>query len=891
MRYQELKIRTLNKQMGRKLGKLVAYIATFAQRYARCTLVFFALLSVTAAWYSVENFAINSNTSKLIKASKSNQWYADDQAFKKAFPQYFNTSLVVVTSNSAEAAFDVGNDVYQAFLKQPLFVEVFAPSFHTFFDEHALYTIPNDSLKSLGLKINEDFDDLARLYAAPSLANYVKPLTRSLVQDLEDGDLSSLNRNKLELLLVSIKRLDAGADTETALRQLKRLKPQSNEGLHFQLITLKAEQQFSEKLPNAKIVADIQSVLAKIDVPDNVQVRVSGEVPLANDEISAALNGIELAGLISIVLLAVILGVGIRSFNAVAAIFLMLAIGIILTSAYASLSVGDYNTLSMIFLVMFFGLGVDFAVHYVMRLKEAVQGHASTVFHESPSVLAINDIGGALALCTVTSALAFLSFLPTEYVGLAELGIISAGGMLIAFLLCVTFLPAWFAVFPLKPLSQAHASKGLEITPNTAFKLSARVVLSLTFVLLVLAGWKASALAFDYSVLAMRDDQTPAMQALLEMQEHNQFTDYSISVVLDKQVDEYELIQRLTALPEVSGVSTPQDKVAKAQQVKYDLLTPLRLRINEIVETDESVPTKPNHTEIENTASLLALLLGVVVDNDVTTLSDRDVVLFQKLASSLKALQQNPNLWSKLQTAVERGVKADVARLSMWLNAKPYRYQDLPKSLRTRFVGEQGQRLIHVHPAISTVERSQLSRFIQQVSLHAPSVAGRSVVEHGVGNLVVTAFRQAATIAACLITFLLVIYFRSVITAVIVLIPIALTTVFTFAILVVFGGSLNMANILVVPLIFGLGVDTGIHVVHRYQQSHSTEKLMRSSTSRAVLISGLTTIATFFSLSFSAHKGAASIGVLLAVAIGLLLLTTFTVLPALLETRARRASR
>jgi hypothetical protein len=99
-----------------------------------------------------------------------------------------------------------------------------------------------------------------------------------------------------------------------------------------------------------------------------------------------------------------------------------------------------------------------------------------------------------------------------------------------------------------------------------------------------------------------------------------------------------------------------------------------------------------------------------------------------------------------------------------------------------------------------------------------------------------------------------------------------------------------MANILVVPLIFGLGVDTGIHVVHRFTREGSVTQLFQTTTARAVLISALTTIGTFFSLSFSPHKGAASIGVLLSIAISMMLLVTFIVLPALLRIFGKHAS-
>ena len=128
----------------------------------------------------------------------------------------------------------------------------------------------------------------------------------------------------------------------------------------------------------------------------------------------------------------------------------------------------------------------------------------------------------------------------------------------------------------------------------------------------------------------------------------------------------------------------------------------------------------------------------------------------------------------------------------------------------------------------------------------------------------------------------LLVYFREPLTPQLVLIPLGLTTLYTFAIIELTGLTLNMANILVVPLIFGLGVDTGIHVVHRYHHARSVTEVLRSSTPRAVTLSALTTIGTFFSLSFSPHKGAASIGLILSIAIAILMLVTFIVLPALL---------
>ena len=165
--------------------------------------------------------------------------------------------------------------------------------------------------------------------------------------------------------------------------------------------------------------------------------------------------------------------------------------------------------------------------------------------------------------------------------------------------------------------------------------------------------------------------------------------------------------------------------------------------------------------------------------------------------------------------------------------------------------------------------------------------AGRTVVEWGVGGVVVEAFAHAAAIALAGIALVLAVYFRGLLLPALVLVPIALSMLITAAVMQLTGITLNMANILVVPLIVGLGVDTGIHVVDRWRQSDDLTALAASSTPRAVLISGLTTLGTFASLSLSPHGGAASIGLLLTIAIGTMLVVTFGLLPALLEVCGR----
>ena len=184
---------------------------------------------------------------------------------------------------------------------------------------------------------------------------------------------------------------------------------------------------------------------------------LTGEIALAHEEMSAALGGVELAGMMSLLFVALILHLGLRSLRILLAIAAMLVMGVCLTLGFATLVIGELNTLSMIFVVLFFGLGVDFAAHFTLRTQSHLSNNVAMAL-----VQALKDTGPALILCSLTSAGSFLAFLPTAYRGFAELGVISAGGIAIALLLTLTVIPA--ALMCWSPAPQDSSRKML-ITP------------------------------------------------------------------------------------------------------------------------------------------------------------------------------------------------------------------------------------------------------------------------------------------------------------------------------------------------------------------------------------------------------------------------------------------
>jgi hopanoid biosynthesis associated RND transporter like protein HpnN len=843
----------LNRFIEEGLGRWVE----FCERRPHGVLTFLVILTALTGWYVWQNFSIDSDLGKLIRPSAALDWHQANEDFKAQFPELQQTSIVVVSGADLPQVDGTSRRLTDAFRKSDRFEFVFAPALDDFFRDHRAYFLDPDDLDAWITGVQFDYGALLRLADGADLSNAAFTFA---------DQVAATDGVRLPTSIASIaENFLTGEPRTFTVNAYPHLEPDA--AVHYTIIMLKGQQSLDESLPNALQVELIRDIVGQTELSEGVVVRLTGEVPLSHEEISAVLSGIGIAGTVSLVLLALILSIGVRSWRIMGATFCLLGVGVVLTLGFATAVVGSFNTLALIFVVMFFGLGVDFAIHFSLRLWEGIP-----VDGEDPEVHVVHEIGPALLLCAFTSSIAFLSFAPTEYRGLAELGIVSAGGMAVAFLLTVSLLPALFSIVGLpKPIPG-----GAAIMNRWLSRVKPGLVLMIAVMVALISIWLARDLRFDFSVLALRDADTEAMSTLLELQDNAVTTDYSINILAEDAQAAIALKSRLEALEEVGVVLIPDDLVPAGQAAKHRAL----LDLAELLDTIGAVQTADWEDAGGDDAALALAIeyLGEVADE--VQMADQD--LFEGFYRGLSDLQGQPERAARLNQALRNELIWELDDLRTLVRAEPFTLTDLPEDLLARLLTSDGRHLVTVQPAEPIASREATERFVAAVQTVSPTLAGRAVVEWGVGDVAVRSFVQAVTLAIAAIGVLLIIYFRGILLPVVVLAPLALTTLITFAVLAVTPLTLNMANILVIPLIFGLGVDTGIHVVHRYTASRDVVSVMSSSTGRAVVISALTTIGTFFSLSFSPHKGAASVGMLLTISISIMLLTTFSVLPALL---------
>ncbi len=824
-----------------------------------------------AGYYAVSRFSIDNDTGKLVR--QDTEWRAVHDEFKETFPHYDQNTFVVLTGAKPNALIAVTEALaHEISNRNDIYSSVFAPGASQFIQDNALLFIDTEDLNDTISKLADAQPFLASIAEHNSLRGILELLIRALNSDEELPTGIDQITNAFELALVN-----ATSNKNEAISWRDELLNIEKEKNYYQIISLKGQQEFGEELPNGLIIGELQKIISSFQHPliQGVTIRVTGQVPLEHGEIISAWESVNLAGSVAMLMLIAVLLWGLRSIRVIAATYLSMLCGLIWTAAWAMMSVGHYNTISILFLVMFIGLGVDFAIHLCLKYQESLAGS-----EKYPSLLEASEkLGTALILCGITSAIGFLAFVPTEYLGLRELGIISGGGMLIAVIVSLTLIPAFFAV-----TNEPATSKDLPLANQLASIVTKNAGATSTATLLAAGMFAliASKATFDYSTLSLKDPNSEAMTTLQELHDQDIVTDYVLNYVAEDLDKAENVREALASLNEVSEVITPHDYLPDDMDEKLYLLEDGNFLLDSVFYAEPSNKnlSDPDLIELlrELNSAIERELAGPALDPELS-------ISLTKLSKSVAFLSTaGAETRSEFTSLIIPPLKSEIEWLQRILSAEQLSVKDLPASMLARLIAEDGRSLVSITPSEDMVSVEAIRQFTERVQSVVPKVTGRPVLDLGIGEIVVTAFVKALTIAIVSIFVVLLFTLRSLVDSVLVFIPLGLTALVVLSVSVLADMPLNMANVVVIPLIFGLGVGNGIHIVKRYHQLDDVTGLVHSSTPKAVFLSNLTSFSTFSALSLSSHQGIYSIGILLTVGLFTLMVLTLISLPALLAT-------
>ena len=603
--------------------------------------------------------------------------------------------------------------------------------------------------------------------------------------------------------------------------------------------------------------------------------RITGNVALADEEFASVAEGAATGLIGSILLIALWLFLAVHSWRLIAPILMTLALGLMLTLLFAAAAVGTLNLVSVGFGILFVGIAVDFAIQFSVRYREM-----RLRFPEAAQALAETGrrVGGQILVASAATAAGFLAFVPTDFRGVAELGLIAGIGMLIAFSCTMTFLPAAITLF--RPHGERAEIGFHRAAPLDEVVRRRRTPLLVVFGILSLLGLiLLPRIGFDADPLHTKNPNTEAMQTLYDLGDSALTNPFTIDILAPDPAAAVSLAERLKQLPLVSGVLSIDSFVPQDQEAKLALIADAATLMGPSL-APHDIPPPPTAGEIRTVAKSahdkIAPALAKLPDDKVLAAIDEDLA---KLAAAPDAVV------IAADRALTRFLPAQLDQLRKSLEAQPVTLQTIPPDLARDWLLPDGRARVQVLPKPEAGNTKGLAQFVAQVTAVAPDAGGSAVTIEETSATIVGAFRGAAIYAVISIAIILFVALRRLLDMALVLAPLLLSSLMTVVVIVLAGLLLNYANIIALPLLLGVGVSFNIYFVMNWRAGQTS--VLGSATARAILFSALTTGTAFGSLALSAHPGTASMGILLLISLGCTLVASLVFIPALLASVPR----
>ncbi len=856
------------------------------ERFALWVVILSTVLTIVILGYTVKHLGINSSTEDML--SKKLHFRRLSIAYDKAFPQYNNTILIVIDGDTIDRARSAAVALADRLKKESgLFETVYAPGIDPFFEKHALLYLDTDELNQLSDNLSTFQPFLSTIRHDPTLRGLFSILRRAVDADMsgQDMDLSPLFSGVGRVLEGSLDH----RFSELSWLDLMRGKSSSADDRR-QIIVVQPKLDYDSLLPGGKALKEIRR-LAKdlhLDGQHGVRMSLTGDIAMAYQELQSVTRGAGIAGVLALIFVSILLFAGLGSPRLVAATLVTMTMGLIWTGGFAAVAIGHLNLISVAFAALYIGLSVDYAIHFCLRYRELVaqgEGHSAALRQTT------RDIGSSLVLCCITTAVGFYAFIPTSFVGVAELGIISGTSMIIALIANLTLLPALLSLMPLSGVVRRPERVSLARVWSALADLPARHVwaVRLTAVAAAVAAFVLlPKIVFDPNPLDLRNQSSESVVAFRELLSSKNASPWFLTALAPNEAKARDMERRLEKLKSVKSCITLKDFVPAHQDQKLAILDEMGLLLGpDLMDAAPDAPPSVSDqlTAMHRFGASLTRYIQKKPDSPLAPSARRLRHLLARYEAALE--KQNAasrgQMLQSLQHRLLASLPDRIKSLRASLSATRITEKSLPHSLVERWVAPDGRLRVQIMPREDLNKNAALRRFVTAVQTVAPDAVGFPVILLEAGNAVVKAFQEALLLALVVITLLLFILTRGLWDPLMILASLLLAAAMTGAAMVLLHIPFNFANVIALPLIMGIGVDSGIHIVHRIRTTSSQDgRLSESSTVKAIVLSTLTTLGGFGNLAFSPHPGMASMGKLLSIGIIFTLVCAVGVLPALI---------
>lgn len=834
----------------------------------------FALVaSIGLGFYVQGHIRINTDINQLL--SDNLGWRQREKALERAFPDKSDNLVVVIDSDSADKA-DAAAASLAAKLDtmKDLFPFVSRPDALPFFRTNGLLFLSKKELGATLDQIAQSQPLIAMMVTDPSLRGFFGTIGL-MMQGIQAG---AMDPKQIEAPLTAInqtiKAALAGQDAPLDWQKMTPDAMAANPHLLRKFIVTKPVLDYSALQPGEKATQAVRQAALDLGItPANgVRMRLTGSVPLNDEEFASVSEGTGTATILSGVLVLVLLFFAMRSWRIVLPIMLTLCVGLVASTAFATFAVGSLNLISVAFAVMFIGIAVDFGIQFGVRYRDqrhSTPDHA-TALRQTATLIAV-----PLAMAAGSTALGFLSFIPTDYRGVSELGLIAGSSMVIAFILNITLLPALMTLT--NPPAEAEMVGYASLAPLNAFLASKRKILTPIIFAVALIGLViASQVRFDFDPLDLKNPKSESVATMFDVMRDPDSDAYAAQILAPSLEEAQKRAAEFDKLPETDHTMTVASFVPEDQDTKLKMIADTF----GLLASSYTLPHQPTATDEDNMNA---------IRNAASTLHQAGdkMPAAQALANTLDSLVKNytPDMLKRAQDNIILPLQAKMASLKNIAPEKPVTLDDIPAELKKDWVTQDGQYLVEIFPKRAAPDNPRdpqtLENFVSAVEKIAPDVSGSPVSIRESAHTIISAFVHAGIYGITSIALLSLLVLRRPRDVILMITPLVIAGILTLATITLIGLPLNFANIIALPLLLSLGVSYAVYFVFFARQNR--RDFLQSSMARAVLFSAATVFVAFASLTFSSHPGTRGMGELLTIALLYSLTCTFILLPILLS--------
>ncbi len=623
-------------------------------------------------------------------------------------------------------------------------------------------------------------------------------------------------------------------------------------------------------------IAALRKLIATVSARHpEVQIGLTGLPVMENDEMRASSDSMLISSLLSLLGVACLFFAGLGGIRHPLMTVLALLLAMAWSFGYLTVAVGHLNILSVSFGVLLIGLGIDFGIHYIARylqLRRTIPDPKQALLETSSS------IGPGVLAGAITTALAFFSAGFTSFTGVVELGVIAGGGILLCAVAMLWVLPAMIAICDRRRGGdQIPSPLNVQASVAPLFRpgILPWIILG-SIVATAGLGMGMSRLWYDHNLLNLQPRGLESVELERKLLRDN---DQSVWFALSIAESREELLNRKEQFLALDSVERVEEIVS--------LLPPDHERKRPVIEQIHNrlsnLPERPPRIAVDSPETVGRYLAGL---QEVVALGQPGARCERALEQVRDALRRLPlaECYERL-TSFQQQMAGDLlSRLHMLQgisNPEPPKFDDLPIGLVTRFVGKTDRFLLKIYGRGNIWDMDNLAGFVEDVRSVDMRVTGNPLQAFEASLEMKSSYQHAAVYSLIGIVVVLLLDFGSIRDALLALLPMALGVVMMFGLLGWLNLPLNPANMIVLPLILGIGIDDGVHVVHDFRNQKGPFKLS-ASTASGVLLTSLTSMVGIGSLMIASHQGLQSLGRVLTIGVTTCLFTSLITLPAIL---------